>query len=91
MNSMMSVSGLIPAGAKQVRSLNHLNAHGGLAHPHVLHDEHGRPGFQAGAIELHNVAVMADALQQLDLLQRHNNKHSSEQLFEQRTGTIQDT
>ena len=38
------------------------------AHRHVLHDEHGRLGLQAGAVELHDVAVKADAPQQLDLL-----------------------
>ena len=44
--------------------------YGGCAHPHELHDQHGRVGLQARAVELYDVAVVADALQQPDLLQR---------------------
>ena len=38
------------------------------AHPHVLHDQHGRLGLETGTVELHYVAVKADAPQQPDLL-----------------------
>ena len=49
----------------------------GGTHPHELHEKQGRLRIQAGAVELHNITVEADALQQLDFLHRHSSKASS--------------
>ena len=40
-----------------------------MTYSHVLKDHHDRLGLQARPIELHNVAIKAQATQQLHLLQ----------------------